>query len=388
MNEAEPAVGPGGALDGLLVLDLSRMLPGPYCSMILADHGARVIAIEARRFQSDDLYIDTVNRNKEHVSLNLKAPEGLEVFFRLAEKADVVIEGFRPGVVERLGIGYEAVSRRNPGIVYCSITGYGQTGPLRQSAGHDVNYLARSGVLDLVGTPDGPPVIPGIQIADTAGGGLQAAVGILLALFARGRTGKGQYIDVSMTDGAASLLPLALWFQRRHGAPVRGDWTFSHGYACYNVYETADGRHLAVGAVEDRFWRLLCRRLDLEEWADHQYDETRRKEIVQRLRERLRTRTLDEWEARFADLDACVCAVKRLDELAGDPLLREREMLVAPEGGGEESAPELGVPVKLSATPGSVRTPPPAFGADTRRVLDELGYSEERIEAFQRDGIV
>jgi crotonobetainyl-CoA:carnitine CoA-transferase CaiB-like acyl-CoA transferase len=378
-----------GALDGILVLDLSRMLPGPYCSMILADHGARVIAIEGRRFQADGLYFDTVNRNKEHMSLNLKSDVGRDIFFRLAERSDVVIEGFRPGVAERLGIGYEAVRERNPAVVYCSISGYGQTGPWRKTAGHDLNFLARSGVLDLIGYPDRPPAIPGIQIADMAGGGLQAAVGILLSLFARQRTGRGQYIDVSMTDGSAALLPLAWWFrQRRDGALRRGAWMLSHEYACYNVYETADGRFLAVGALEDRFWRRLCQGLGLEELADHQYDEDRRAEIVKRFRDLFRTRSLTEWEEKFADMDACVCGVQTMDELAEDSLFRKREMVVDLEGADGAPLTTLGVPVKLDRTPGSVRTPPPAFGADTRAVLRELGYPEDRIDALYREGIV
>ncbi len=378
-----------GALDGILVLDLSRMLPGPYCSMILADHGARVIAIEGRRFQADGLYFDTVNRNKEHMSLNLKSDVGRDIFFRLAERSDVVIEGFRPGVAERLGIGYEAVRERNPAVVYCSISGYGQTGPWRKTAGHDLNFLARSGVLDLIGYPDRPPAIPGIQIADMAGGGLQAAVGILLSLFARQRTGRGQYIDVSMTDGSAALLPLAWWFrQRRDGALQRGAWMLSHEYACYNVYETADGRFLAVGALEDRFWRRLCQGLGLEELADHQYDEDRRAEIVKRFRDLFRTRSLTEWEEKFADMDACVCGVQTMDELAEDSLFRKREMVVDLEGADGAPLTTLGVPIKLDRTPGSVRTPPPAFGADTRAVLRELGYPEDRIDALYREGIV
>ncbi|MGD8258777.1 MAG: CoA transferase, partial [Desulfobacterales bacterium] len=206
-----------GTLSGITVIDLSRLLPGPYCSMILADHGARVIAIEDRRFLADGLFFNIVNRNKEHMSLNLKTDEGKEIFFRLVQTADVLLEGFRPGVVNRLGVDYDSVRKVNSQIIYCSITGYGQNGPYRDRVGHDVNYLSNAGVLNLIGEPDRPPSIPGVQIADIAGGGMNAAIGILLALFAREKTGKGQYIDISMTDGMVAFLPAVMFFQQLTG---------------------------------------------------------------------------------------------------------------------------------------------------------------------------
>ena len=249
-----------GALAGIKVLDLSRMLPGPYCSMILADHGADVIAIEDTKFQKDGLFFNDLNRNKRHMSLNLKSSEGLEIFFKLAEKADVILEGFRPGVVERLGVHYEAIQKRNPGIIYCSISGYGQTGPLRHRVGHDVNYISNAGILDLIAEKGGRPIIPGVQIADIAGGALNAAVGILLALFARDKTGKGQYIDISMTDGVVGFLSLPYYFSMLNGKKQQAaDTLLSHRYACYNTYLTADGRCISIGAVENRFWRNIVR---------------------------------------------------------------------------------------------------------------------------------
>jgi len=204
-----------GALTGISVLDLTRLLPGPFASMTLADHGAQVISIEDKRFVADDFFITTVNRNKEHISLNLKSPEGKEIFFRLVKTADVVMEGFRPGVVQRLGVDYETVRQVNPGIIYCSITGYGQTGAFADRAGHDINYLSHSGVLGLVGGMDSTPSIPGVQLADIAGGGMNAVIGILLALVARNQTGLGQYIDISMTDGTLGLLSLPLFFYHK-----------------------------------------------------------------------------------------------------------------------------------------------------------------------------
>jgi crotonobetainyl-CoA:carnitine CoA-transferase CaiB-like acyl-CoA transferase len=378
-----------GALCGLLVLDLSRLLPGPYCTMILADHGARVIAIEDRRFRNEEIFPATVNRNKEHMTLNLKTGEGREIFYRLAAAADVVVEGFRPGVVQRLGVDYETIQKINPRIVYCAITGYGQTGPLRDRAGHDVNYLAHAGVLDLIGETDRPPAIPGVQIADMAGGGLNAAVGILLALLARGMSGRGQYIDISMTDGAASLLSLQLHFQQIGGrSPHRGDSRFSHRYACYNTYETRDGRYIAIGAVENRFWQKLCVHLGVPEYSALQYDEGRRKEILAFMRSAIRKKTLAQWEEDLADIDACWAPVRTLDDVLQAPLFRERDMVVKIKGEADDTTPLLGTPVKLSDTPGSVRTPPPAFGGNTSAILSEFGYSTEEIKVLEEKGVV
>ena len=377
-----------GALEGITVLDLSRLLPGPYCSMILADHGARVIAIEDRRFLADGLFFTPVNRNKEHICLNLKTEAGREIFFRLAERADVILEGFRPGVVEKLGVGYDAVRQVNSRIIYCSITGYGQTGSFRDRAGHDVNYLSYAGVLDLVGEPDRPPVIPGIQVADMVGG-MNAAIGILLALLAREKTGRGQYIDISMTDGMVGLLPLVRFFRETTGAiPRRGRWMLSHRYGCYNTYETADGRYIAIGAVENRFWQRLCDRLNVPQYGPLQYDETRRREIIDTLREIFRSKSLDQWESELADLDVCFAAVRNIDEVFRDPFFREREMVVEIAGRNGKPHTALGVPVKLGDTPGAVRTPPVDFGASTADVLRRLGYSADQIRSLSEKGVI
>ena len=378
-----------GALTGITVLDLSRLLPGPYASMILADHGARVIAIEDKRFIADGFFITTVNRNKEHLSLDLKTAEGKEIFFRLVKTADVIMEGFRPGVVQRLGVDYETIRKVNPGIVYCSITGYGQTGPSANRAGHDVNYISTAGLLDLNGNADEPPSIPGIQIADIAGGGMNAVIGILLALVARNQTGKGQYIDISMTDGILGLLSIPLFFyQMTQRLPTRSDTSLSHRYACYNTYETADGRYLSIGAVEHRFWKKLCEHLDYPEYIDLQYDDTRRLEIIDTLRAVIRQKTLDEWDREFGTLDLCWARIQNLEEVLQDPLFKSREMVIdLPDKNGRPT-PTFGVPVKLSDTPGQVRTPPVGFGESTVSILREIGYSENDITQFQKNGVI
>jgi crotonobetainyl-CoA:carnitine CoA-transferase CaiB-like acyl-CoA transferase len=378
-----------GALAGIKVLDLSRLLPGPYCSMVLADHGAEVISVEDRRFLAEGLFLNNVNRNKRHMTLNLKTKEGLEIFFRLAKEADVVLEGFRPGVVDKLGVGYEAVCKVNPKIIYCSVTGFGQNGPFRERVGHDANYLSFAGVLDLIGEAHRPPSIPGIQIADIAGGGMNAVIGILLALFARQNTGKGQYVDISMTDGVVGMLPVAQFFQNLTGkAPARGNALLSHRYACYNTYETADGRYLSIGAVEHRFWKQLCEFLGVSEYSALQYDETRREEVIDFMRETFKQKTLDEWDRELGDKDICWGRVQNLDEVLHDPLFREREMVLEVKDKAGNDALALGVPVKLSDTPGSVRTPPDGFGESTADILQELGYSGEEIKDFSDKGVI
>jgi crotonobetainyl-CoA:carnitine CoA-transferase CaiB-like acyl-CoA transferase len=286
-------------------------------------------------------------------------------------------------------VDYPQVKAVNPRIIYCSITGYGQNGPYRDRVGHDVNYLANAGVLDLIGEPDRPPAIPGVQIADIAGGGMNAAIGILLALFAREKTGKGQYIDISMTDGMVGLHPAVLFFYQQTGrVPRRSDGLLSHRYACYNTYETADGRYISIGAVEHRFWKKLCEVLDLPEYASLQYDETRRQEITDRVRAIFRQKALTEWETVLGDQDICWGCVQSLAEVLDDPLFRKREMVIDLQQKNGRTLKAIGVPVKLSETAGSIRTPPPDFGEHTSAILSELGYSEEDIARLMQQEVI
>jgi crotonobetainyl-CoA:carnitine CoA-transferase CaiB-like acyl-CoA transferase len=378
-----------GALEGIKVLDLSRMLPGPYCSMILADHGAEVIAIEDKRFKKEGLFFNDLNRNKRHMSLNLKTAIGKEIFFRLAGKADVILEGFRPGVVKRLGVDYQKVKEINPGVIYCSISGYGQTGSASNRVGHDVNYLSMSGVLGLIGEKDSLPSIPGVQIADIAGGAMNGAVGILLALYAREKTDQGQYIDISMTDGMLGFLSLPNYFSTLTGRQPRAAETLlSHRYGCYNTYQTKDGRFISVGAVENRFWKVLCDHFQRPDYISLQYDEGKREEIIAFLRQHFLTKNLVEWEDELEELEVCYTKVQTMQEVFDDPLFRDREMVFdyTDNKGTERSS--FGIPVKLSATPGSLRTVPDEFGESTRDVLLGAGYSEEQVDSFFSDGIV
>jgi crotonobetainyl-CoA:carnitine CoA-transferase CaiB-like acyl-CoA transferase len=377
------------ALSDLTVLDLSRLLPGPYCSMILADHGARVIAVEDKRFMADGHFINMIYRNKEHISLDLKTQKGKEIFFKLARKADIVMEGFRPGVTARLGIDYETVKGVNPQIIYCSITGYGQTGPYRDRVGHDANYLGIAGVLDLIGETDKPPSIPGVQFADIAGGGMNGALGILLALHARERTGKGQYIDISMTDAMAGLLPLGIFFQQATGNMLtRSDNILSHHYAFYNTFETKDKKYLTICAVEHKFWKTLCELLEVPEYAPLQYDENRRIEIIDFMRNTFKQQSLEEWTTILGELDIAWGPIHNLKEAMQDQHLKHREMFSEFENEHGNPAPTIGIPVKLSETPGSLRSQPPTFGKNTKEVLAELGYAEGEIKALFEENIV
>jgi crotonobetainyl-CoA:carnitine CoA-transferase CaiB-like acyl-CoA transferase len=352
--------------------------------MILADHGAEVIAIEDGTKKTGEIFFDGVNRNKRHMSLNLKTEKGKEIFFKLLKDADVVLEGFRPGVVNRLGVDYESVKAVNPGIVYCSITGFGQTGPLKDRVGHDVNYISEAGILDLMGSTDQPPAIPGVQIADIAGGAMNAAIGILLALISRNATGKGQYIDISMTDGVAGFLILPRFFSQLFGmAQQRGRTMLSHRYACYNTYETSDGKYLSLGAVEAVFWKRLCTLLGAKEYIPLQMDEGRKKEIVAWFRDKFASRPASYWKELLEEADVCFSIVKTMDEAVKGDLYREREMVVDLAG-----SPTIGVPVKLSRTPGQVRTPPESFGQSTEEILAGLGYTREDINKFQQDKII
>lgn len=380
---------PKGSLAGVKVLDLSRLLPGPYCSMVLADHGAEVIGVEDRRFKDDNLFFNTINRNKRHMSLNLKSSEGQEIFYKLAARSDVMLEGFRPGVVERLGVDYQTIKNINPAIIYCSISGYGQDGPYRDRVGHDVNYMATAGLLGLIGPDQGPPAIPGIQFADIAGGSMNGLVGILLALYARTMSGKGQYIDISMTDGLVGYLSLPHFFSQRSGRdPVRSNDLLSHRYGCYNTYETADGRFIAIGAVENRFWVNLCRLLDVEQYIDHQYDDRCRGEIIETLRQCFSSKTVDEWNTILEDQDVCYSVVQDYREVLDSTLFKERGVIVDSPGADGATVKGLGIPVKLSETPGSIRSEPSGFGADTRGILGDLGYTEQQIDRFKEENII
>ncbi|MEW6489947.1 MAG: CaiB/BaiF CoA-transferase family protein [Thermodesulfobacteriota bacterium] len=387
-----------GALDGLRVLDLSRLLPGPFATQVLADFGAEVVKVEEpgrgdylREFaplrKGESLFFLNLNRNKRSLALDLKKPEGREVFLRLAAGADVVVESFRPGVMDKLGVGYEVLRRGNPRLVYCAVTGYGQDGPLSRQAGHDVNYLGIAGALGLVRDAGGRPVVPGFQIADVGGGALTACLGILLALLARERTGRGQLVDAAMVDGVAPWLVYRWAFRGEEGNSPGP--CLSGEYPCYGVYEAADGKWLAVGALEPVFWERLCRHLGRPEWAPLQFAQGEaRLGVLEELQRVFRTRSRDAWAAELAPVDCCVTPVLEMDELEDHPYWAARklvERLLVP-GVGEVSA--LAAPVRLGETPAALRTAPPRLGQHTGELLSEAGYSEEEQGRLRASGAV
>jgi len=378
-----------GSIAGIKVLDLSRMLPGPYCSMILADHGADVIAIDRAETNNDGLSFSALNRNKRHMTLNLKSKEGIDIFYKLAANADVIIEGFRPGVVQRLGIDYEVIRKENPNIIYCSISGYGQSGSRREEPGHDVNYISTTGVLGLIAEQNKPPVIPGIQIADVAGGSMNAVIGILLALHARNHLGKGQYIDISMTDGVLGMLTLANHFSELSGkSPEASNSLLSHRFACYNTYETKDGRYVSLGAVENKFWKKLCDHFDRLDLISLQYDEEKNQEVITIFKDLFLTKTYQEWVEELEPLEVCFTGIKNLSEVVADKTFKDRGMILDYVDDSGKNKKSFGIPVKLSETPGKIRANPARFGGDTESILLELGFTKDRIGELLSTGVV
>jgi alpha-methylacyl-CoA racemase len=394
-----------GALEGIRVLDLSRLLPGGFCSGLLADFGADVLKVEdtglgdyvrwappryegAEESAGGALFL-ALNRNKRSIRIDLKSDAGREVLLRLVRESDVLLEGFRPGVMERLGVGYERLREENPRLVYCAITGYGQDGPYRDRSGHDMNYLGLVGLLGLTGEKEGPPVQSAGQIADLGGGALMAAVGILVALREREVSGEGQLVDVSMADGALSWLAMvAARMLAEDVTPARGGLELAGGLVCYRPYACADG-HVTLGALEPKFWQAFCRGVGREDLIEHHLDPAG-SETQRDVEAIFAARTRDEWAAFAGEHDCCLEPVLDLDEALDSELVRAREMVVEiDQPGAERPVRLLGVPIKLSRTPGDpARAPGPALGQDTRAVLEGLGYAPEEIERLLAEGAV
>lgn len=371
-------------LRGLKCLDLSRQLPGPFCSMLLADLGVDVLVISA---PNDPLGIGIplIQRNKRSMTLNLKSARGREIFLRLAQEADIVLEGFRPGVTERLGIDYATLSASNPRLIYCSISGYGQDGPYRNKVGHDLNYLGYAGVLGVSGAAGQPPTVMPVQVADIGGGALMAAIGILAALLARHQSGKGQYVDIAMLDGSIVWNVFhILMYLVRGSQPQRGETQLTGHYPCYAVYETKDRKYVTVGALEPHFWANLCQKLGLSHFVPEQFAEgSRRQEMFEEFRRKFREKTRDEWMQELGDLDICFGPVNDIPEALTDPQVRHRGVVQY-----EEGKVLLGCPIKLSETPPRHPQPPPSLGAHTDEVLKSLGFTEEAISELRTQGVV
>ena len=377
-------------LTGIRILDLTRLLPGAYCTLLLADMGADVIKVEEpgagdyMRWTpplagGQSALFNAINRNKRSVTLNLKADAGRDLLLRLVQGADVLVEGNRPGVMDRLGLGWEVVHARNPRLVMCSITGYGQDGPFASRAGHDLNYMATAGGLGLNGERDGPPVPPAVQVADIGGGGLQPAVAILGALVGVQRGGEGRWIDASMTDGAVSWLALALATHSGGETVARGHQRLSGRFACYRVYACKDGGYYSVAALEPKFWSALCGALERPDLVDLQYSDDSVVHVA--LEEMFASRTRLEWQRRLSALDACCEPVLDIDEVPSHPQIAARRLIET-----HETGVEVRPAIRLSE--GWRRRDAPRLGEHSKEVLAELGIDDSALEELKMAGVI
>ena len=357
--------------------------PGAARSKRAPPEGARrATASTARRFNA-------LARNKKSIGINLKSGAGKEIYSRLAQRADVIVEEYRPGVAKRLGIDYEKLSSRNPRLIYCAITGFGQTGPYRDLVGHDINYIATAGVLSMFGRPGQPPTIPHNMVADYAGGGMHGAIGVLAALVARNQTGRGQYVDISMMDGSLALLAQAFsTFFANGKVPRRGETINDGGIPNYNAYLTKDDKYITIAAIEPWFFANLCRALSREDFIPHEYDPSKRAEIAQAFTETFKTRTRDEWFEILSKNDICVGRMLTLDEVPNDPQVQARKMIVEVEGEGGRKFKQVGISAKFSDTPASIRSLAPQLGQHTDEMLGELGYSKDEIDRWRESGAI
>ncbi|WP_095132456.1 CaiB/BaiF CoA-transferase family protein [Pseudomonas sp. Irchel s3h14] len=390
-----------GPLASLKVLDFSTLLPGPFASLLLADMGAEVLRIESptrmdllRVLPPHDQGVSAshayLNRNKRSLALDLKQPEALEVIKQLLQDYDIVLEQFRPGVMERLGLGYEALKAINPKLIYVSITGYGQTGPYRDRAGHDINYLALAGLASYTGHADSGPLPLGMQVADIAGGSLHGVIGLLAAVIARQQTGQGQHLDVSMTDCVFSLNAMAGAGYLACGVEPGREDQMLNGGSFYDYYRSRDGRWFSVGSLEPAFMKQLCAALGLEELETLGLspEPALQKALKNALRIEFETHDFAELCALFASLDACVEPVLSLGEAVRHPQLKARALVTdVPRGDGTTQA-QMACPLKFSQGLPEPRHIGAAIGQHTDQVLKELGYSSERIEELRRAKVV
>ena len=377
-----------GPLEGLKVLDLSRFLPGPYCTMLLADLGADVIMVEQPSGSGlgerrAEFY---VFRNKRSINLDLKNDRGREIFYRLTGTSDVFVEGFRPGIAKKLGIDYSSVKKVNKRIIYCSISGFGQSGPYRDRVGHDINYIALAGLLSVTGRKGQGPSIPGTQLADI-GGGIFGAFSILVAVLAREKTGEGQYIDISMLDSAIALNPVSYFEYFLRGQVFgQGGYRLLGSFPCYNLYETKDGKYITIGALEQQFWINLCKILNREDLIEKQNEAS--DEVFNDVQQIFRSKTQAEWNELLGSEDVCYAPVLNLQEAIEDPQIRHRDMIIDNPASAKTRVKEIGIVPKFSLTPGQIRRPSPVPGQDTEEILAEMGVPSSEIVKLRSEGVI
>jgi crotonobetainyl-CoA:carnitine CoA-transferase CaiB-like acyl-CoA transferase len=394
-------------LTGITILDLTKLAPGPFCTMILGDLGADIIKIEepgpptgrraeqagsAKPMETQDgaASFSALHRNKKSIGINLKSESGKQVYLRLAEQADVVVEEYRPGVAARLGIDYETLAKKNPRLIYCAITGFGQTGPYRDLVGHDLNYIATAGVLSLFGRdPNQAPTIPHNLIADYAGGGMHGAIGVLAAIIARQHTGRGQYVDVSMMDGSLALLAQAFsTYFAKGGVAPRGTTVMDGAMPNYDCYLTKDNKYITVAAIEPWFFANLCRLIGREDLIAHEFDREKRDELRTAITNTFKTKTRDEWFEIMSKTDICAGKMLTLDEVPDDPQVKAREMIVELDGPNGHKIKQVGISLKFSDTPGSIRSLGPSLGQHSDEILTGLGYGSDDIRKWREQGAI
>jgi crotonobetainyl-CoA:carnitine CoA-transferase CaiB-like acyl-CoA transferase len=385
---------PTGPLQGVRIVDLTRLLPGAFGVGVLSDLGADVIKVEQPvigdymrenepRIGGESAYSWVTDRNRRSLSLDLKEPRGIEALKRLVAEADALVESFRPGVMNRLGVGYEELREVNPRLVYCAISGYGQDGPMRLTPGHDLNYIGRAGLLSITGTRE-RPVIPGVQIADLAAGGLMSCVGVLAALLRARESGEGEFVDVAMCDGSFAIAsPHVGAYLASGDVPGREEMPLQGGLPRYNVYECADGEWITVGAVEEKFFTALCETIGRPELASTHDDP----EQIPIWREIFLAKPRREWLDLLEPIESCVGPVNDFAAAATDPQLTARAMVVEIEDRYGEKQPQIGTPIKFREHPAGPRSAIPALGEQTEAVLAELGFDAAEIEQLFTDGV-
>lgn len=390
-----------GPLQGIRILDLTRLYPGPLGTMMMADMGADVIKVEDVNapdymryyppyLENESAGFLAVNRSKRSLAVNLRSEKGVEIFLILLKTADVVIEQFRPGILEGLGIGYETAREVKPDIIYVSITGYGQNGPYADEAAHDINFIGYAGILASTGTPSSGPIIPAPQLGDVAGGAYMSIIACLSALWSREKTGRGQRVDVSMLDGVLPLMTLQMaHYQATKLNMGPGELPLSGGMACYGAYRCADGKYIALGLLEAKFWKLFCDLACRPDWIDkHMVMGDESENLRQEIAALFATRTREQWIAAAKDLDVCLTPVLDISELENDPHLQARQMIYEQTHPSCGKIKAVGVPLKFSETKARPAWPAPALGQDTKSILEEIGYAADEMEILHKAGVI
>jgi len=388
-------------LEGVKVIDLTRLLPGALCSMMLADMGAEVLKVEDTSkgdymrwmkpmVKELSYYFLITNRNKRSIKLNLKEEEGREIFLKLARDYDVVLDGFRPGVMDRLGLGYETLAGVNQKIIYCAISGFGMDGPYRDKVGHDINYIGIAGILNGTGTPDGGAAIPSVQLGDIGVGSMMSVVGVLAGLREQQRTGKGINIDISMLDGLLFYMHLVMAEYFADGKlPVRGDDALTGKFPCYHIYKTKDDRYMAVGNLEDKFWEVMCDVIERPDLIEFQYATgEKRDKVVSELNKIFSQKTMVEWSELFQDRDTCVSQVNDPKDVTEDPHIRHRGIFFEMDHPTEGKIKQIRLPIKFQGLDARADIPAPAYGQHTEEVLRGLGYSVDEINQLAGNGVI